>query len=202
MYFLFLLALKYFKKNETNWNILRSQHYLRLDKTRHSKFHRHPLNSIPEKSICCCRRTRATHCRCAVHKDRRSVWQTGDGRQSQKSWQHLRQSNSRRAVAHFLYKIWILRQIFREITVILKIHEFPFKEEFLPKICSIRSAVSVEFRLVTDGRTHGYGIYRASTASGGKKSASVSLWTDIMTQIKMQHLLTKVHSMVILLIHI
>jgi len=105
-------------------------------------------------------------------------------------------------VAHFFYKIWILRQIFRESTVILKIHEFPFKEEFLPKICSIRSAVSVEFRLVTDGRTHGYGIYRASTASGGKKSASVSLWTDIMTQIKMQHLLTKVHSMVILLIHI
>jgi len=202
LYFLFLLALKYFKKNETNWNILRSQHYLRLDKTRHSKFHRHPLNSIPEKSICCCRRTRATHCRCAVHKGRRSVWQTGDGRQSQKVDNTCDSRTVDVPWRIFFYKIWILRQIFRESTVILKIHEFPFKEEFLPKICSIRSAVSVEFRLVTDGRTHGYGIYRASTASGGKKSASVSLWTDIMTQIKMQHLLTKVHSMVILLIHI
>ena len=61
----------------------------------------------------------------------------------------------------------------RNVPLFLKIPNFFYKEDFLPKIISIRSAVSVEFRLVTDGRTHGYCIYRTSTASRGKKNRRV-----------------------------
>jgi len=43
------------------------------------------------------------------------------------------------------------------------------KEAPVTKTTSIRSAVSVELRLVTDTDRQCYGIYRASTASRSKK---------------------------------
>jgi len=52
----------------------------------------------------------------------------------------------------------------REVPLFLEITEFPFitvygewKESHMPKTSLIRSAVLVELRLVTDGRTQGHG---------------------------------------------
>ena len=48
----------------------------------------------------------------------------------------------------------------------------------MPKISSIRSAVSTEHRLVPDGQTQAHGEYRGCIASRGKneKSAPTVVW--------------------------
>jgi len=61
----------------------------------------------------------------------------------------------------------------------------------MPKPSSIRSAVSVELRLVTDGETQGHGKYRGCIASRGKKlKCSEEKMTDMSkylnASIKMQ----------------
>jgi len=69
----------------------------------------------------------------------------------------------------------------REVPLFLEITEFPlntmyggWKEAQMSKTSSIRSAVSIEHRLVTDGRTQAHGQYRGCIASRGRNTTSAA----------------------------
>ena len=69
----------------------------------------------------------------------------------------------------------------REVPLFLEITEFPlntmyggWKEAQMSKTSSIRSSVSIEHRLVTDGRTQAHGQYRGCIASRGRNTTSAA----------------------------